>query len=130
MKKGFISYAHQDAEFARHLLASLGDADISEWMDSADIAPGEAFAHKIKESIKSAGVVVILVSPRSIDDQWIQFEVGAAWGLGKRVVLILVGGADSEFTLPVWISGFAFLDARDRPIKDVAMDVAQAISAE
>ena len=130
MKKVFVSYAHDDSDFAQRLLASLDDAEVSWWMDSADIASGEAFALKIKESITSANAVVVLVSPRSINDQWIQFEVGAAWALGKRVILILVGGADSEFTLPVWFSGFAFLDARNRPMQDVAMDVAQAISAE
>ena len=130
MKNVFVSYAHDDSEFAQHLRASLGDAEVSEWMDAADAASGEVIPHKIKESITSASVVVVLVSPRSINDQWIQFEVGAAWGLGKRVIVILVGGADSEFTLPAWISGFAFIDARDRPMEDVAMDVAQAISAE
>ena len=79
MKKVFISYAHDDSEFAKHFLASLRDAEVSGWMDSADIASGEAIAHKIKQSITSASVIVVLVSPRSINDQWIQFEVGAAW---------------------------------------------------
>lgn len=130
MKKVFVSYASDDSDFARHLVGHLREAEIFGWMDSGDIASGEAIGDKIKDLITSADVMVALVSPRSINNQWVQVEIGAAWALKKPVVIVLVGGADPKFTLPAWISGFSFLDARNRPMQDVAIDVAQAIAEE
>ena len=81
MKKIFFSYAPEVSEVAQQLRETLSDAEVSGWMDSADIASGRAIGQKIRESITAASDIVVLVSPRSVNDQWVQFEVGAAWAL-------------------------------------------------
>lgn len=128
MKKVFLSYANIDSEAAKQLHASLRNADVSGWMDHADIASGEAVAHKIKESIREASAVVVLISPGSITSQWVQFEVGAAWAMGKLIVPVLIGDSDVSINLPDWLSEFQYLDARDRPLRDVAKEVVRIIS--
>ncbi len=130
MKSVFISYAHQDSQAAQELRASLQDAKISGWMDKADIASGEDVAQRVKELIRGANVIVILVSPRSVGSPWVQFEVGMALTLGKRIIPVLIGDTNIERGLPDWLQEYAFIDARQRPIQEVALEVARAVSNE
>ena len=100
MNKIFLSYSHDDVAVARELLASLADTSISGWMDQADIASGEAISRKVRESIHQASVVLVLVTARSIGSNWVQFEVGAAWGMGKRVIPVIFSDAGIGRGLP------------------------------
>ena len=130
MKKVFISYAHEDSTIARDLLARLSDTHVSGWMDHADVASGGAISRHIRESIRQASAVLFLVTPRSIDSHWVQFELGAAWGMGKHIIPVIIGDPEIEISLPEWLLQFQYVDARRRPMADVAKDVAHAISEQ
>jgi hypothetical protein len=129
MKQVFVSYAYEDAKVVRELHASLRDTLVSGWMDRSDIASGEVKAQSVKESLRRADAIVVLVSERSLKSQWVQFEVGAAFAIDKPIIPILVGRADLEKSLPAWLQGIAYIDARKRPMRDVAGEVARALSA-
>lgn len=130
MKKVFLSYAHDDSAIAQELLKSLADTSVLGWMDQADIASGEAISRVVRESIQQASAVLVIVTTRSIASQWVQFEVGAAWGMGKRIIPVIIGDAATEKGLPDWVLQFQYVDTRGRPIADVANDVTRAISEE
>lgn len=128
MKKVFVSYAHDDANVAQELLARLGDMVTAAWMDQSEIASGEAIAQKVKEFLRRASAIVVLVSERSLKSQWVQFEVGAAFAMDMPIILILIGQTDLEKSLPDWLQGIAYIDARKRPMQEVAGEVALALS--
>lgn len=130
MKRVFLSYARGDENVARELAAGLRDAELSGWMDQSDIATGDAIADKLKESLRQASAIVLLVSERSLKSQWVQFELGAAFAMGKSIIPILIDEAGIEISLPDWLQGIAYLDARGRPIKDVAKEVVHALSSQ
>ena len=130
MKKVFISYAREDSQVAQELRSSLADIEVSGWMDQVDIASGAAIAHQVKDAIREASAIVIFVSPRSVDSQWINFEVGAAMALNKRIIPVFIGDTGIEGGLPDWLREYKFIDARLRPIQEVALEIARAAAVE
>ena len=127
MKNVFISYADADSAIARELVGNLSDTHVAGWMDHADVASGVAISRHIKESIQRASTVLVLVTPRSIESQSVQFEVGVAWGMGRHVIPVII---DDPKIVPDWVLQYQYIDAQHRPMADVAKDVAHAISEE
>ncbi len=129
MKKVFISYARDDSKAARDLLDNLPDAEVSGWMDLADINSGDAVSRSIKDAIRDASAVVVLLSPQSAANQWLNFEIGAALAMDKRIIPVLIGDGDIEVRLPDWLQGMMYIDARKRPMAQLAQEVARFVSA-
>jgi hypothetical protein len=124
MKTIFIAYADDDASYARELQFFLRKANnVEGWMDSADIAAGSGIAAAFRLAIKKSSAMVVLVSRHSVKSHWIQFEVGAALALEKPVIPILIEGAMIQDSL----QGIPFLDARGKPMDEVAGDVAKRV---
>jgi len=130
MKQVFVSYASGDEDVARELAANFRDTELTGWMDQSDIASGDAIAEKIKGSLRRASAIVVLVSERSLGSPWIHWEVGAALGMGKPIIPILVGQGDLDRSLPDWLRGMNYLDARGRPMREVANEVARVLASE
>jgi hypothetical protein len=128
MKRVFISYSHDDESVARELKESLHNTEVLGWMDQADIAAGEAVSRKVKESLRQASAVIVLVSERSLMSQWVQFEIGAALAMEKLIIPVLIGRAGSEPPLPDWLRGIRYIDARQRPVRNAAEEVTRALS--
>jgi hypothetical protein len=128
MKKVFLSYAREDTKAVQDLRAFLGDFEVYGWMDQSDIATGEAVAQKIRESLKQSSAIIVIVSERSLKSQWVQFEIGAAVGMGKPLIPIIIGGQDIHQALPIWLQDIQYLDARRRPVKEVALEIKRLLS--
>lgn len=128
MRNVFISYARGDELAARELRANLRDMEVTGWMDESDIATGEAISEKIRDSLKRASAVIVIVSEQSLKSPWVQFELGAAEGMGKPIIPILIGAAGIEKKLPEWLQDLRYVDARAQPFQDVATEVARALS--
>ncbi len=127
MKKLFISYARSDYPFAHRLVEHLKQYGVSGWLDHADIAAGDAFASTIRSALQESSAMVVLLSPASIHNQWINFELGAGAALGIPIIPIVVDGEEFEDDLPEPLRGVHFLDARNKPLEDVAAEVEEAL---
>jgi hypothetical protein len=124
MNKVFLSYAHEDSGIARELLTNLAGTSVSGWMDQSDIASGGAISLKVRKSIQQASAVLVLVTARSIASHWVQFEIGAAWGMGKRVIPIIFG----DTPIPDWVLQYQYIEVGLRTFADVANEVARVVS--
>jgi hypothetical protein len=56
--------------------------------------PGDAIRDAIEEGLRSSDMIVAIVSPKSIDRPNLFFELGAAVGMGKRIVAIVPSNFD------------------------------------
>lgn len=91
MAKVFISFIHEDervADAVKRLIEnkfgrSLEHGDVFLSSDRWTLRHGENWMDRIKRELKECGVVVSLLSKRSIERQWIHFEGGAAWVADK-----------------------------------------------
>jgi hypothetical protein len=85
----FLSHSSQDREIAEEIKALFGDVfdgqvavDFSsDQASGGGIPPGEQWLPWITERIEHADLVLILLTPGSIDKPWILWESGAAAGI-------------------------------------------------
>jgi hypothetical protein len=60
----FISYSSNDLVKVERLAEALGDEkDITVWLDTTNIYPGDDFLEEIKKGIREADKIIICLSP-------------------------------------------------------------------
>ena len=111
----FISFIHEEQAVAvavqQLLRAFLGNQNVflsAEWQ----IFAGEQWLDRIKAELQPAKVVILLLSPRSVQRPWVNFEAGAAWLTGKVIVPACFAGL-SKGTLPKPYSNIQALELPD-----------------
>jgi hypothetical protein len=118
MSDVFISFIHEEGTVAsavqRFLKKKLDDREIFLSSDQWQIYAGEIWLDRIRAELDSAKVVILLVSRRSAERPWVNFEAGAAW-LAKKAVLPVCFGGMLKGTLPKPYSGIQALDLRTEP---------------
>ncbi len=115
----FISHSASDTELgqdiAQFLQAMIDGAQVSGSASGGGTAPTQAPAGEgddglapLRQQLADADVVVGLITPSALASGEVPFQLGAAWSLGKRLVLLL--GPDGNATeLYVPMSGAAML---------------------
>lgn len=74
----FISYNHQDKDFAHKLYNALTIRDIVCWLDEHKILPGDYFLGNIDEGIKKYDKVLLCCSKNSLRSFWVDAEIEKA----------------------------------------------------
>jgi hypothetical protein len=129
-RRVFVSYARGDERLARDLFVDgFGGFELVGWMDQSDLAAGDAIVEKIRESLEQSSVMVVLVSERSLKNHWVQFEVGAAVGMGRPIIPIIVGQPGVEHSLPDWLRDMTYIDARGKNTEDVVREVTRVLTS-
>jgi hypothetical protein len=98
MARVFISFVHEDERVANAVKriienkfgTSLKQGDVFLSSDRWTLQHGENWMDRIKRELKECGVVVSMLSKRSIERQWIHFEGGAAW-VADRLLPVYFG---------------------------------------
>jgi hypothetical protein len=114
----FISYVHEDvavAEALQKLLRAelaLGD-EIFLAADETKILAGDVWLEKIRAAIRSAKIMLLLLSGRSFGRSWVHFEAGAAWLSRTKTVVPLCLGRMNKSELPHPYSGMQTLQLPD-----------------
>lgn len=89
----FVSYSSDDRWFATLLLDRLANRpDVSVFATQNLSAAGD-YRLRIKEELQAASAFLVLLSPRSVESNWVLYELGAAWALGKPIVAVLTDPA-------------------------------------
>lgn len=87
----FLSYSHADAdrEWVRAFAESLVRHGVDVWFDEFEVKPGESLPEALEAGLRGSDVIVSLITPGSERRAALFFEIGAAVGMGKRVVAIV-----------------------------------------
>jgi hypothetical protein len=109
----FISHSARDAGWARSFAQALKDRGVNVWFDEFEIRPGESLRDALEAGLRNSDVLVPLVDAESAWKPNLFFELGAAIGMGKRVVPIVPKGMDPN-VLPLNVRTRRFL-IRDTP---------------
>ena len=72
----FLSYAHDDRERARPLVAQLEARKWSVWWDRR-ILPGQHWPEVIQKALGKCRAVVVIWTRRSVKSRWVRLEAGA-----------------------------------------------------
>ena len=92
----FISHSARDADWARSFAPALKERGIDVWFDEFDVRPGESLRDALEAGLRKSDVLVALVDEESPSRPNLFFELGAAIGMGKRVVPIVPKDLDPK----------------------------------
>ena len=134
----FISFIHEEVQIAEavqdfvqsHLESytpeSLaGKKDVFLSSDRWAVYAGELWFERIISELREAKVVVSILSPRSVERPWVNFEAGAAWILSDTHLIPLCFGGLTKGTLP---RPYSSLQALDLENSDDQYDLIKAVS--
>lgn len=98
----FISYVHEDrdiAEAVQRMLSSVLNLEKEVFLsaDETQVLAGHVWLDKIRGALESCEVLLVLLSERSINRAWVNFEAGAVWLARKPVIPICIGRMLIEF---------------------------------
>jgi hypothetical protein len=62
---------------------------VKTFLDARDLEGGDRFSDVLRDQLRKAEELVVLVSSASLSRDWVRHEIGAAWVLGKRIVGVL-----------------------------------------
>ena len=86
----FVSHASQDEWIARRMAEVIERKGrphgVRAFLDARDLASGDRFSDALRDKLQAAEELVVLISSASVGRDWVRHEIGAAWGLGKRIV--------------------------------------------
>src|SRR4051794_1532086 len=86
----FVSHATADKWIARIICEKIEAAGASTFRDDRDIQGGDDIPEAIRRHIKPSKEIVVLLTPDSINRQWVTLEIGAAWGRSKHMRITLI----------------------------------------
>ena len=94
----FISYSRKDFEEVSALIEKIKAAlpGISYWFDINGIESGDEFEDKIISAIDNSSYVLFALSENSIGSQWTKDEVMYARNTDKKVIPVLLKGAQMK----------------------------------
>lgn len=94
----FISYSHPDQKWADKLSRDLAERGVTAWIDRERLGTGSAWNSSVKEAIKDARTILVLVGrgkePDGPQSREAQGVLDAVWSdPDKRVIPVLMGNA-------------------------------------
>lgn len=92
----FISHSAQDADWARLFAQALKERGVTVWFDEFDVRPGESIRDALEAGLRKSDVLVALLDTESKSKPNLFFELGAAIGMGKKVVAIVPKELDAS----------------------------------
>lgn len=111
----FISYNHQDRSFAERLANDLKAAGLPVWWDQWEIKVGQSIIQRVSEGISSSAYLVVVLSPNSVESDWVKREVGSALmrqlSAEKNITILTALAADCE--VPVLLREIKWADFRE-----------------
>jgi hypothetical protein len=87
--KVFISYSHEDAEWASKFAEALREHGIDVWLDTWRVHAGESLRDAVETGLRNSDAIVAILSSSNARRPSVLFEVGVALGTGKRLIPIV-----------------------------------------
>jgi hypothetical protein len=109
----FISYSHNDSNFAIRLASDLVEQKTSVWIDKWEMQVGDSIINRIQEAITDASALIIVLSTASVESEWCKKELSA--GLireldEKRVIVLPV--LKEDCSIPMFLRDKMYADFR------------------
>lgn len=107
----FLSHNSADKQFTKKLAKDLEDQGIRCWLDEAEIRIGDSLVEKIREGIDEVDYLAVVLSPESVNSEWVRREVDVAMNqeiLGRNLKVLPVLHKRCE--LPGFLLGKRYAD--------------------
>jgi hypothetical protein len=128
----FISYSHQDSDFAIKLASQLVQHKAHVWIDKWELQVGDSIIARIQDAIENASALLVILSKASVESEWckVELESGLHRELDeKRVVVLPVLLEDCD--IPPFLKRKIYADFRknyDKGLQSILTAVASITS--
>ncbi len=86
----FISYKHEDADFAAMLIQQVEAAGFIAWIDRERLRAGEDWRLAIDRAIRESFALIVIMTPAAKQSEYVTYEWACALGMGVRIIPILL----------------------------------------
>jgi DNA-binding response OmpR family regulator len=109
----FLSYSHNDRDFAHRLADDLRILGHHIWIDEFEIRIGDSLIEKISTAISEVDFVLAILSQESVRSSWVQHELklAATTEISKRRVVVLPVVLQDD-SIPAFLSDKRWADFR------------------
>lgn len=126
----FISYRHEDQEWADRVLQALESRGIRCWIASRDIPPGADWPAEIMDGLRSSRFLVFLLSSHSVNEEQISREVRiAADQLKIPIFPFRIEDVEAPKKIGYFLADIQWLDAFGGKFDTAVVQLAQRIEA-
>lgn len=102
MSKILISYSQVDSDIADEIVRTLLKQKVEIIRDVRDVSWGESVELKVNKGFDEVSAVLVVISPASLNSQWMPYEIGFVTGKGKAVIPFIT---DPTLEIPADIKG-------------------------
>jgi HEAT repeat protein len=106
----FVSYKHNEKEFADMLIGQLHAANFNVWLDTEQLRAGENWRESINHAIKESFAMIVVITPDAKTSEFVTYEWAFAQGAGIKVIPIML----SPTKLHPQLEMLQYLDFTDR----------------
>jgi formylglycine-generating enzyme required for sulfatase activity len=110
MTQVFISYSRKDLAFVERLAKDLTTAGWDVWYDLSSLEVGDHWGKEIQFAIQQSQVFLVVLSPNSIDSEWVEREFLYAGNHKLQIIPLVYETCD----LPMWTLNMHFFDMRGK----------------
>ena len=113
MKTVFVSYSHDDSDFVDRLILDLRISEIPATYDKWLLNVGDSIIEKIAQAVTTADGVIAVLSPNSVQSNWVKKEFALAMtGEIERQGIKLFPAMIGDCTVPAALSDKLYADFR------------------
>lgn len=125
----FVSYSRRDTVFVRQIVERLESFGHDAWIDTDDIVGSERWRSSVAEAIATADVVLLMVSPASMQSKSVEREITVAAEEHRRILPVVIEAADVSIGLRYDLAGVHRVGFVDRAFDDAMAELLAAIDA-
>ena len=89
MVQVFISYSRKDISFVELLAGDLKKNGMDVWYDLSRLEGGSRWRAEIEKAIRNSQYVIVVLSPASVESEWVEREFLFASNLKRKIIPLL-----------------------------------------
>jgi hypothetical protein len=87
----FLSFSSRDRREAEALAqVARENHGVTVFLSAKDLEPGDIWEEQVRKALLLSREVCVLITPNSLQSEWVTTEWGAGWALGKTITPILL----------------------------------------
>lgn len=109
----FISYSHENKEFADKLAMQLVAHNVNIWLDRWELNLGDSIIPKVQDAVDGASALLVILSKASVISEWCKNEINAGLlrELEEKQILVMPVMLE-DCKVPVFVRGKLYADFR------------------
>ena len=86
----FISHCYDDGDFAELLKLRIEQNGYTAWIDIERLGIGVDWRQEIDQAIKDSSALIVVMTPKARESEYVTYEWAFAWGVGVKVIPIML----------------------------------------